>query len=684
MPVGGGGLGTERPAQRASVGWRRSLTPAGPGPRGRQSRPSSHGGDLQTGMNAAGMGLDSGPMTTEASQTSQAAAHAPAHGFSPISTTRRGAVARWSRVLIPTTRDAPADATTASHMLLIRAGFIRQVGAGVYDYLPLAHRSIAKITAIVREEMDRVGAAEMFMPVLTPIELFAASKRDQDYGDLLFRVTDRHGRVSALGPTHEEVITDLLRNCISSYKQLPLTLYQIQTKFRDEFRPRSALLRGREFLMKDAYSFHSSLDGEGGLNETYDAIYDAYTRIFGRLGLDFSAVEAEAGPIGGSASHEFMVNAASGEDTILVDRVAGYAANVEKCEIGERAHDLGGEPVAELETVHTPKLPGIDGVATHLGITPGEMLKCVVFEPKDEDARAEVGHDWVMAVVRGDHEVNEGKVRDLAGGSLVLADDKRARAAGFAIGYVSPRAAVSVASTLLLIDPDAAQPGPGESGWVTGADQPDHHVKHFAWSRELSEASLAGARVGDIRNALAGDASPRSGGTLETQRGIEVGHIFKLGTKYSAAMGLLAMDQQQKREPVIMGCYGLGVSRTLAACVEMSHDDAGIIWTPAIAPYHAEIVLMKPDDVEQAAACDQLSDRLSEAGIDVLIDDRKERPGVKFNDADLVGLPVRLTIGGKSLEAGAVEFKRRIDDGKGELVPIGEVVARVLKALGAG
>ncbi|MEM1330227.1 MAG: proline--tRNA ligase [Planctomycetota bacterium] len=601
--------------------------------------------------------------------------------FSVVSTTRRGAIARWRQVLIPTTRDTPADATTASHTLLVRAGFIRQVGAGVYNYLPLAHRSIAKITAIIREEMDRAGAAEMFMPVLTPVELFAASKRDQDYGDLLFRVEDRHGRVSALGPTHEELITDLLKNCISSYKQLPLTLYQIQTKFRDEFRPRSALLRGREFLMKDAYSFHTAIEGEGGLKQTYDVIYDAYTRIFQRLGLDFSAVEAESGPIGGSASHEFMVNADSGEDTILVDRAAGYAANVEKCEIGERSHDLTGAPTDDLEKVHTPNLPGIDGVAEHLGVSAADMLKCVVFEPKDDAAREAIGHDWVLAVVRGDHEANEGKVRDLAGGAVVLGDEKRARAAGFAIGYVSPCTAESVSGTLLLIDPDAAQPGPASSGWVTGADEPDHHVKHFTWSRELGDTARGNARVGDIRNAVAGDPSPRSDGTLDTQRGIEVGHIFKLGTKYSAAMGLVAMDKDQKREPVIMGCYGLGVSRTLAACVEMSHDDSGIVWTPAIAPYHVEIVLMKPDDAEQAEACDRIAGRLADAGVDVLIDDRPERPGVKFNDADLIGLPVRLTIGGRSLADGNVEFKRRSDEGKGEPVALDGVVDAVLAAL---
>lgn len=349
-----------------------------------------------------------------------------------------GTIQRWSRTLIPTLRDAPAEATTPSHALLLRAGYIRQVAAGVYDYLPLAWRVLGKVTRIVREEMDATGASEMLMPALQPMELFEQTGRAEDYGDNLFRLRDRHGRETALGPTHEEVITDLLRTAITSYRQLPLILYQVQTKFRDEPRPRGGLLRGREFIMKDAYSFHLAVEGAGGLNEAYDAMYRAYSNIFRRCGLDFTVVEAESGPIGGSASHEFMVNCETGEDTILRCPESGYAANIEKCEIGVREWGFesgkGGAPL--LEKVHTPDMPGIDGVAQFLGVTPERMLKTIVFEAADPATSG--GVKWVLAVVRGDHEVNEGKVKASAGFRVKLADEARARQAGFAIGYVSP------------------------------------------------------------------------------------------------------------------------------------------------------------------------------------------------------------------------------------------------------
>jgi len=604
-----------------------------------------------------------------------------------LTTTHRGDVQFWRRTLIPTTREAPADAELPSHVLLTRAGFIRRVGAGIYDYLPLAWRSLEKISAIVREEMNAAGASEMLMPALEPIELFKDTKRDVDYGDLLFKVTDRHGRVAALAPTHEEVITELMTASITSYKQLPLNLYQIQTKYRDEFRPRAGLLRCREFIMKDAYSFSLTVEGDGGLNEMYDAMYEAYVNIFTRCGLDFTVVEAEAGPIGGSASHEFMVNAASGEDKILRCPESGYAANVEKCEIGERAWAFDGAPVGELDKVHTPKMPGIAEVVGALGVTASQMLKTVVFQVTDEKADTK----WVLAVVRGDHDVNEGKVRDAAGVGIELADEKAAKAAGFKIGYVSPLAANSIDGCLVVVDPDAAQ---GSVDWATGADEYDHHVKHFNWIRDAggglalpgvgegSEAGSSYVKVADIRNANAGDPSPRAkGAKLVEQRGIEVGHIFKLGCKYSDAMGFTVLNEEQKKTSVIMGCYGIGVSRTLAACVEMAHDEGGIIFPPAIAPYHVLITLMKPDEAEHAELASRLADDLADAGVDVLIDDRIERPGVKFKDADLIGIPVRLTIGQKSLDAGGVEFKRRRDDGKGETVPLDEVVDTVVGAI---
>lgn len=593
-----------------------------------------------------------------------------------ISTSRTGTVSLWSRSLIPTTREAPNDAEVPSHILLHRGGFIRQVGAGIYDYLPLAHRVINKVSAIVREEMDAAGACEMLMPALEPFELFKDTKRDEAYGDNLFRVKDRKGRMNALAPTHEEVITQLMIGCVSSYKQLPITLYQVQTKFRDEARPRAGLLRCREFLMKDAYSFHVNIEGAGGLDDTYDAMYRAYSNIFTRCGLDYSAVEAESGPIGGSASHEFMVNCASGEDTIMKCPASGYAANVEKCEIGPRTHDLTAAPSGELTVVHTPNLPGIDEVGKFMKVKPDRMLKTVVFRPTFAGATCQ----WVVAVVRGDHEVNEGKVKALAGGGVELADIEAAKKAGFAIGYVSPKVVNTVPGVLLLIDSDAAQGG----FWASGADQADHHVKHFNWRREVNAAldDAARVRVGDVRNAVAGDPSPKvPGEKLIAAKGIEVGHIFKLGTKYSEAMGLVVLDDKQQKRTVIMGCYGIGVSRTMAACVEMSHDENGIIWPAPIAPYHVLITLMKPEDASHRSVCDQLTKDLAAAGIDVLIDDRDERAGVKFKDADLVGIPIRLTIGDKALAEQAVEYKLRKDAGKGENVKITDVVQRCVAVL---
>lgn len=591
-----------------------------------------------------------------------------------------GTIQRWSRTLIPTLRDAPVEATTPSHALLLRAGYIRQVAAGVYDYLPLAWRVLGKVSRIIREEMDATGASEMLMPTLQPMELFEQTGRAEDYGDNLFRLHDRHGRAAALGPTHEEVITDLLRTTITSYRQLPLILYQVQTKFRDEPRPRGGLLRGREFIMKDAYSFHLTIEGAGGLNAAYDAMYRAYSNIFRRCGLDFTVVEAESGPIGGSASHEFMVNCETGEDTILRCPVSGYAANVEKCEVGAREWGFdraGGEPTP-LEKVHTPNMPGIEGVAEFLGVTPEQMLKTIVFEAADPATSG--GVKWVLAVVRGDHEVNEGKVKAAVGFRVKLAHEARAKQAGFAIGYVSPAVVKREGlrpetGVRVLVDPDAAQ---GSVAWATGADEHDHHVRGFDWRREMGTIldDPRYVKVADIRNAMAGDPSPRAPDSrLVEQRGIEVGHIFKLGTKYSDAMGLGVLDEGQQRRSVIMGCYGIGVSRTMAACVEMSHDADGIVWPAAIAPYHVLLTVMKPGEDTQMQTALRLATDLAAVGLDVLIDDRDERPGVKFKDGDLIGLPVRLTVGEKALAAGGVEFKRRSEAGRGEVVPLGEAVA---------
>ncbi len=597
---------------------------------------------------------------------------------SSITNSRRGTLQLWSRTLIPTLREAPAEASTPSHRLMLRAGCIRQVGAGVYDFLPLGMRVLQKVSQIVREEMDAAGASEMLMPALVPIELYAGTKRDLDYGDLLFKLTDRHGRDAALGPTHEETVTEMAKGSITSYKQLPLSVYQIQTKFRDEFRPRAGLLRGREFLMKDAYSFHATVDGDGGLNETYDRMYQAYMNVFTRCGLDFTVVEAEAGPIGGSASHEFMVNAETGEDTILVCPETGYAANVEKCEIGPRDWTFETGATTDLEKKHTPGMPGIDLVAEHLKVKPENMLKTIVFTKVGGEKRK-----WVLAAVRGDHDVNEGKVRDAVGFPITLADEKEAKEAGFAIGYVSPRMCGARDDTLLVIDPDATA-----GVWATGADEKDHHVTGFIWGRDLGadlptkDQQGGRIRVADVRNAIEGDPSPRADGArLEAKRGIEVGHIFKLGTKYAQAFDFTVLNEQQKKTTVIMGCYGIGVSRAIAASIEQSHDDWGIIWPVPIAPYHVVITVMDPKNEEQAKLADKLATELVEAGADVLMDDRNERPGVKFKDADLIGIPVRLTVGDKAMAENSVEFKLRSEEGKGRLVDIADAVKETLSKL---
>jgi prolyl-tRNA synthetase len=583
-----------------------------------------------------------------------------------------GCIQLWSQSLIPTTREAPGDAQTPSHIFLSRAGYVRQVGAGIYNYLPLAWRSLKKISEIVRQEMDAAGASEMLMPAIMPIELYAETNRDVDYGDLLFTLEDRHGRRAALGPTHEEVITDLMCGALTSYKQFPLNLYQIQTKFRDEARPRAGLLRCREFIMKDAYSFHLDLEGEAGLNEVYDKMYQAYTNIFTRCGLDFSAVEAEAGPIGGSASHEFMVNCDSGEDTILVCPQSGYAANVEKAEIGERSWSFDVAPTAEIIKHNTPNMPGIAGVAEHLGLVASGMLKSIVFKTIEDSPR------WVVAVVRGDHDVNEAKVRDAVAVGVELAPEEEAIAAGFVIGYVSPRSANSI-EQVIVVDPDALK----KSDWATGADEKDHHITGFNWSRDMQSQIAAGKiTVADIRNAQAGDPSPRAQGVLlEERKGIEVGHIFKLGTKYSEAMGLTVLDKNQKKQAVIMGCYGIGVSRTLSACVEMSHDDNGIIWPAAIAPYHAQIIVIKPKEPGVMEEANTLAGELAAQGIDVLVDDRDERPGPKFKDADLVGIPVRFIVSPKTIEANSVEFKARADQGRAEMIARDQAIQSALESL---
>ena len=612
----------------------------------------------------------------------------------------------WTQTLIPTLRNAPAEAVVPSHQLMSRAGFIRQIGAGVYDYLPLGWRSLHKAISIVREEMNAAGAVEVLLPTLQPIEWWEQTGRRAAYGENLFVIDDRHDRQMALGPTHEEVMTELVKGFVESYRQLPLTLYQIQTKFRDEFRPRFGVLRSREFQMKDAYSFDMTREG---LDRSYQAMYDAYIRIFQRCGIPIRIVEAESGPIGGSASHEFMVPSPTGEDVILESDKGNYAANVEKCEIGTRGENIEGPPTGELAKVHTPNCPGIDDVAVFMKAKPKNMLKTLVYKvlsvlPPEQRVMTGVppAAKWLLAVVRGDHDVNEAKLRRRSDMVLELAPEKEARDAGFAIGYVGPHAAVGRPDVRVVADHDVMQTG----FWVTGANEADHHVKHFNWMRDYLMPRSADAQkygdsvsildTGDIRNACEGDPSPlNDGGVLKATKGIEIGHVFKLGTKYSDALDLKVVDEKNERQPVIMGCYGIGVNRILASAIERmegekkGHDENGIIWPSAIAPYQVIITPLKYEG-QQKEVADLLAARLEAAQSpthprayfhpDVLIDNRDERPGVKFKDADLIGIPVRITIGDKALKENKVEIKSRTAP-KADLIPIDDAVNHTLALL---
>jgi prolyl-tRNA synthetase len=584
---------------------------------------------------------------------------------------------RWSQTLIPTQKETPADAQIISHQLMIRAGLLRQLTAGAYDFLPLGFRSLNKAIRIVREEMDRINAAEVLLPALQPAELWQKTGRDISYGENLMKFKDRHGRLNVLGPTHEEVVTELVSAHVNSYKQLPLSLYQIQTKFRDEYRPRFGLLRVREFIMKDAYSFHADIES---LNKIYDQFYGAYEKIFTRCGIPFVVVEAESGPIGGSASHEFMAACAAGEDTLVTSDKGNYAANVEKAEIGDRSATFGGDPTGPLEKVHTPGLPGCEEAGKFMKVKTKNLLKTLVFRTDAAGPTQESGVNprWVVAVVRGDHEVNEAKLKKAAAEKFdihgfTMVDDPEVRA-NWVIGFIAPDAAIKNKQAVLLVDPDAAQPG----FWATGANEIDYHYKHFNWFRECGEA-LADPKktaIADIRNATAGDPSPKNdGGKLQASKGIEIGHVFKLGTKYSDALGANYLDEKGQHHPLIMGCYGIGVGRILIAAVESLHDDKGIIWPMAIAPYSVVVTPIKYDG-EVKTAADKLYEELTAAGVDTLLDDRDARAGSKFADADLIGIPIRITIGDRGLKDGKVELKKR-SAAEAEMVGVGEIVAKV-------
>ena len=566
---------------------------------------------------------------------------------------------RSSQLFITTLKEAPNEAELVSHKLMLRAGLIRRLGSGLYTWMPLGLRVLRKVEGIVREEMDRTGANELLMPAVQPAELWQETGRWALFGPQMLKIKDRHEREFCFGPTHEEVITDLVRREVKSYRQLPLNLYQIQTKFRDEIRPRFGVMRAREFLMKDAYSFHSS---RTCLEQTYAVMHATYTRIFERLGLKFRAVAADTGAIGGSDSHEFHVLADSGEDAIAWCPQSDYAANVELAEAMAPAAPRAAAS-APVTKVATPKMHSIDEVAAGLSVPASTIVKTLLMV--DEAGAA------VALLVRGDHSLNEVKVGKLAGlnGALRFANEAEVRsAAGCGAGSIGP---VGLKARVVADRAVAAM-----ADWVCGANEDGFHLTGVNWGRDLPEPEVA-----DIRNAEAGDPSPDGKGTLEIARGIEVGHIFQLGNKYSSAMGATYLDESGQSQVMEMGCYGIGVSRIVAAAIEQNHDDRGIIFPAAMAPFQVVVVAL---GLAKSAAVKETAERLyadlQAAGIDVLFEDRDERPGVMFADMELMGIPHRITVGDRALANGEVEYKCR-RSGEGGNWPVAEAWSRTLAAL---
>jgi prolyl-tRNA synthetase len=565
---------------------------------------------------------------------------------------------RMSQLLLRTLRDDPADADIDSHRLLVRAGCIRRVASGIYAWLPLGQRVLARITEIVREEMDAAGAQEITLPILQPLELWRQSGRDEAYGPMMFRLSDRKESRFCLSPTAEEVITAIVADEYSSYRDLPLNVYQVNWKYRDELRPRFGLLRAREFLMKDAYSFHTD---EDDLKRTYQDMYDAYARVFERCGLTFRAVEGESGEIGGDVNHEFMAVAAVGEDDFVWCKSCDYAANVEtarrRTDDPEHAAPVAADASA-MRKVHTPGMPGITAVAGHLGMPESQLLKSIVFE-----VDGEIG----AALVPGDREVNEvALARALAPRKVrLLTDDDFAEHKELPKGYIGPHHPSVV---VVVADPAVAADQP----WVTGANEVDHHVRDAVLGRDFRVDEWA-----QLASVVGGDPCPRCGSPLSIDRGIEVGQVFQLGTKYSEALGALYLDEGSEQHPMVMGCYGLGISRVVAAVVEEHHDEKGIAWPPSVAPFAVHMVVLpgKGDTANDViTTADRLYRELTDAGVDVLYDDREASPGVKFADADLVGIPIRLTVGAKGLARGVVERRDRTTGADDEL-PVDDAVS---------
>lgn len=566
-----------------------------------------------------------------------------------------------TKLYAPTLREVPSDADVVSQQLMLRAGFMRKTANGLYSFLPLGWRSIKKIEAIVREEMDRASAQEIMMPILQPAEIWKESGRWKAYGAEMMRINDRHDNEFCLGPTHEEMITTLVKNEINSYRQLPVNLYQIQSKFRDERRPRYGLMRSREFIMKDAYSFDVD---EAGLEESYKSMYDAYTRIFNRCGLTFRPVEADSGAIGGSGTHEFMAIAEAGEADIVYCTKCDYAANIEIGKPGIIKQDE--EALQELSVVDTPNASTIEAVAEMLNLPLHKTIKAVVFS---------IDGKVVLAIVRGDHEVNEVAVQHAVLGSVEpeMATSEELEKVGLTAGFISPVGLQQTDEFAIVVDESVME----TYNVCGGANKKDAHYVNINPKRDFNVADII---VAPIRLITKDDVCPKCGGALEHAKGIEVGQVFKLGSKYSEALQATFLDQNGRPNPMIMGCYGIGVSRTLAAAIEQYHDENGIIWPRSIAPFEAVIVPINAKDEALMSTSHTIYTALKDAGIDVLLDDRKDRAGVKFKDADLIGYPLRITVSKNTLENNEVEIQIRKS---GEALPcaIDSVVTKVTELL---
>lgn len=557
---------------------------------------------------------------------------------------------KMSNMLVSTLREVPAEAEIDSHKLMLRAGMIRKMAAGIYNYMPIGLKVLKNIEEIVREEMNTAGAKEFLASAVLPAELWQESGRWDVYGDEMFRLKDRNNRDFCLGPTHEEVFTDIARNEIKSYKQLPVNLYQIQTKYRDERRPRFGIMRSREFIMKDAYSFDKD---QAGLDVSYDKMHDAYVKIFNRCGIDAKCVEADSGAIGGANSAEFMVKSEVGEDDVVFCSACDYAANIEKAEATPEKAEV--EELLEMEKVSTPDSRGIYEVSEFLKVSPKKTVKLLMFN---------VDGKIVGVVVRGDREVNEVKVANAAqaSGDIIMASNEEyTKATNCEPGFGGP---VGIKVDLLLVDEEVAN----MYNMILGANETGYHLKNVNYGRDFEGV------VGDFRKIESGEKCPKCGSEVTIARGTEVGHIFKLGTKYSAAMNATFIDENGKNVPFVMGCYGIGVTRTMASIIEQHHDENGIIWPLSVAPYHVSVIPVNIKDEAQMKIANKLYDELRKIGVDAILDDRNERPGVKFKDSELIGIPMRVTVG-KKITDGEVEFKLR--DGEMEVIKIEDVLEKV-------